>query len=1585
MYLKKIFTYLGLQAVLTAMFLTAAGMIQPCTAGAYTCGQFHMDPPFLPETVPPLVMLVMGRDHKMYYEAYNDASDLNNDGELDIGYRPDEIDYYGYFDSFKCYTYSSANERFEPQAVTEDKKCSAVSGDWSGDFLNYLTMSRMDTIRKVLYGGYRSTDSESDTVLERVFIPQDGHSWGKEYSSTDQDGYDISLYSPLSQPDPDTKHLFASTTLSDKDPPILRVLENNTHRIWEWVAKERPVADESLGTPEDYTVAVQVCKEGLLEDNCKTYPGADGESDPVYKPVGLLQKYGEGDSMYFGLMTGSYENNMSGGVLRKNISSITDEINAETGQFTSVNGIIQTINSLRIVDFDYSNHDYNGGWLVDKPMPESSKHFPDWGNPVAEMMYESLRYFGNKTANSEFIYSSGKDASLGLPLADWEDPFQQNGNNLYCARPMMLVISDIYPSYDSDQLPGSAFGDSSWTSGEELGNDTLNVSTLLDSLSSDISGDYFIGENSSTYDSSCSPKNISNDGGGLGSVRGLCPEEPTKQGSYYAGAVAHYGRNTDLRTDLDDSQQVSTFSVAMSSPLPQIDIPVGDQTITLIPFGKTVKDSDSDIDASEGKFQPTNTIVNFFVQEIASDGTSGKFRINFEDVEQGADHDMDVIVLYEYQVQEDNTVDVTLTKEYQAAGYTLHIGYIISGTTNDGIYLEVASKPTDVEYFLDTPVDRDGPGRGDSTLRLHCLESDDCISGDDTDYSRTRNFTPGDTPAAQHLENPLWYAARWGAYPDGEDWDRNQAGIPDNYFYVTNPLYLEQQLTRAFQLMLNQVASGSAASVLSTSRRGAGLLAQAVFWPTRVDGSGNEVNWAGDVRSLKLDSYGLMKDAQDNLVEYFYDSSENMTKACVGGQVEDGGCADGAQETALDELNYLWTASDWLNSITDAQIVVNRDTGSFNANNNNRYIFTWNDNDNDGIIDSGEIKEFTDANAEDIPMVSAETINWIRGLDQEGLRSREYEGKTWRLGDIVHSSPVMVGPPAENYDLIWRDPTYGKFYREYRDRRNMVYYGANDGMLHAVNAGFYSSSGFDDQEGPPLGAEMWAYVPYNLLPHLECLADPDYSHQYYVDLRPRIFDVKIFPSSATHPGGWGTILVGGMRLGGGYVQDGDREFGSSFFVLDITNPESPPELLGETTLGTAKKACANNKDCINLGYTVSVPTVVPVEDAGTVKWFLVLGSGPDNDEQKSIQSTRKGKFAVIPMEPYLGDKNSDVWSSLRIPDTAPSPTTSGRIELSDNSSFISTGLTSVDYDFDFFTDILFYGTTTGVGDSSKGELQHMKVESRPDPKDWGTASVFKADKPVTGEPNVGWYGDTVWLYFGSGRFWEASDKLSENVQTMYGIMEKKKTTGDAYNFASIGEGQLEDVSNVLVNAQTHDLFCETGQTCDQTTLDYETFEGLRNNIISASNTGGWFRDLPAGERVLGQPSLFGGVLNFTTFHPDPDDDVCSSQGSSRLYSLYYLTGTSWISNVFGGDNPVQGDDEYVQYIEELGPGITITPSLHLGDEDGTNVFIQTGPGTILNIKQPELPSGSARSGRSSWHTIDTECQDINSGQTCPEP
>src|SRR3990167_4820670 len=151
-------------------------------ADSQTMSEYTATPPFLSKSVPPLVMMVMGRDHKLYYEAYNDASDLDDDGELDVGYKH-SIDYYGYFDPYKCYSYdTTGTPKFAPSNTTTDKYC---SGKWSGNFLNWVTTSRIDALRKVFYGGKRSTDSSSETVLVGGYIPQDAHSWGKEFTGSD--------------------------------------------------------------------------------------------------------------------------------------------------------------------------------------------------------------------------------------------------------------------------------------------------------------------------------------------------------------------------------------------------------------------------------------------------------------------------------------------------------------------------------------------------------------------------------------------------------------------------------------------------------------------------------------------------------------------------------------------------------------------------------------------------------------------------------------------------------------------------------------------------------------------------------------------------------------------------------------------------------------------------------------------------------------------------------------------------------------------------------------------------------------------------------------------------------------------------------------------------------------------------------------------------------------------------------------------------------------------------------------------------------------------------------------------------------
>ena len=134
---------------------------------------YAIDPPLGIAGAAPLVMINLSRDHQLFYKAYNDFTDINGDGVIDTTYRND-FTYAGYFDPTKCYDYSTSLNYFVPSVVMgDDRYCTK---QWSGNFLNWATMSRMDEVRKILYGGLRSTDTASHHRA-RACLPADGRAF----------------------------------------------------------------------------------------------------------------------------------------------------------------------------------------------------------------------------------------------------------------------------------------------------------------------------------------------------------------------------------------------------------------------------------------------------------------------------------------------------------------------------------------------------------------------------------------------------------------------------------------------------------------------------------------------------------------------------------------------------------------------------------------------------------------------------------------------------------------------------------------------------------------------------------------------------------------------------------------------------------------------------------------------------------------------------------------------------------------------------------------------------------------------------------------------------------------------------------------------------------------------------------------------------------------------------------------------------------------------------------------------------------------------------------------------------------------
>ena len=229
-------------ALLHVYIVCATSFIGPCYAD-FRISQM----PLLPVLHPPtLTMFVVSNVQALYAPAYDDASDINEDGHLDLSFQP-QYRYYGYFLNDVCYRYQTNLEGqhvagFEPiqRIADHTASCRYASGRWHGNFLNYLSMSRLDIIRKVLYGGNRLIDSASKktqagvTILGGHFAPQGPYRNGKTYTLGDVQNYSLAHFSPFDPPHSGTKHLF-STVMANKQP-ALRILLNTKQDLWTWLS-----------------------------------------------------------------------------------------------------------------------------------------------------------------------------------------------------------------------------------------------------------------------------------------------------------------------------------------------------------------------------------------------------------------------------------------------------------------------------------------------------------------------------------------------------------------------------------------------------------------------------------------------------------------------------------------------------------------------------------------------------------------------------------------------------------------------------------------------------------------------------------------------------------------------------------------------------------------------------------------------------------------------------------------------------------------------------------------------------------------------------------------------------------------------------------------------------------------------------------------------------------------------------------------------------------------------------------------------------------------------------------------------------
>ncbi len=1601
----------------------------------------------------PIVMLTMTNDHQLFYKAYTDFDDIikadgtvGTDGTIETTYT-DVFNYYGYFDSKKCYAYSVLSGRFNPvadAAGTNDHNCSGVAAArWNGNFLNWLTMSRMDIVRKVLHGGKRSTDSATETVLERAYIPNDNHAWAKFYPAAD-----INDYTPYSSADDATGLTFCNVTPYDgvneysqgtTSTPRLRIAKGK----WDnWAAQERiqcfwdgeaPLNRTNADTPNlateglaDLTVRVKVCDSALLgSETCRQY-GA------VYKPSGLLQKYAEIGAIDFGLITGSYEKGKSGGVLRKNISPIInldnldtsiDEIDTTTGQFTAVNGIISTLNKLRISRYSYNDNGYGAASVDDCPYGQNTWNngeCANWGNPMGEIYLEALRYLsGAAAAHSDFAAPNDATWLPGIATSvTWRDPYGSaqaapaGGGYPACAKPNIINFSTGVLGFDHDEYSGQS----------DVGG-TLNVNTETNTVGAtelNAANTYYVGNTNSVGSAgdTCSAQAIA--GNNLSIVTGLCPEAAGLQGSFKIAGLAYYAHGTDLRSGVDGNQTVDTYSIALAPPIPDIKVNVGGNTVRIIPVGRNWRNNNAMV------------LVNF--QIISQTATSGEFFMNYENAPAGADHDSDFKGYLSYVVS-GNDISITAHNTGSSAGSTMHMGYIIDGVTDPGVHYVASNKNVTLT---------NSTGGGSYTVTKAAIDTacgaltlpasgslDRCTTniagGVNRDLRGARTHTAGASSTVL-LKSPLWYAAKWGNFEDlnsdnipgtTDEWDTKNNltgafipdGVPDNYFLVTNPAILETQLESALSDILQRISSGSAAAVIADSLTTAGSLYQALYQPTLIL-DGKKITWAGQVHAILIDKYSNLRedtngnktlDTNDKYIKVKYSPDQKRTQIWY---CTPGGSPLGTTKTCpttdrkeISELKPLWNARDELAifSATDTRLVTQRTyaTPFSDSGNGGRYIFTWQDNNGDNVLDSGETVDFTESNfpaskagllgvtSATAATEPAKIVNFIRGYENPsvtGYRSRtiDYDNdnvdEVWRLGDIVHSSPVTAGPPdGVDYageKISWNDngdATYLAFKNQYKNRRTMLYLGANDGLIHAFNAGFYKSSTQqycldnaclnDSTVSHTLGAEIWAYAPRNLLPQLKFLTEEDYPHVYYMDGEPQIFDVNIFPDDAVHPQGWGTILVVGMRLGGGahnpITVDVDNtgtttfETNSAYVILDVTDPESPPTLLGEFTHA-------------DLGFTTSTPTLT-VKRAPSASgnwnvgatsindWGLVFGSGPN--QLDTGLSTQNAKLFFVKLELSSGVLDLSASNQFIIDTTI-------------TNSFIGDPMAK-NWSGDFKFDAVYFGVAGGTELIPTGRLMRVALNGD-NSASWSLSTMINPAQPFLNAPLAKIHTDGEWwVYAGTGRLFSNIDNLSVRQQSFYGLKETPDSTyvtspsNKLFSTNTAATNHIQNSTGVIVNPD-ESLVIPAGLSSEYSGVT--NFTELKTHMAGKA---GWYRnfDIPLyAERDLARATYFSGLIVYPGY--TPNFDTCTSEGYSSFYYIYEKTGTNYI-NWPTKSGTFFGITSEVSVIKDIDGNYKIFNTTTTGEV----VEEDPDPDCLPNEPCSGNPPSDGSTGRQSWREI----------------
>jgi type IV pilus assembly protein PilY1 len=458
-------------------------------------------------------------------------------------------------------------------------------------------------------------------------------------------------------------------------------------------------------------------------------------------------------------------------------------------------------------------------------------------------------------------------------------------------------------------------------------------------------------------------------------------------------------------------------------------------------------------------------------------------------------------------------------------------------------------------------------------------------------------------------------------------------------------------------------------------------------------------------------------------------------------------------------------------------------------------------------------------------------VEWLRGvrMQEEGSAQGPFRQRERILGDVVHGNPVYVGVPSAD---VQGDDSYAAFRARYVQRSRAVLVGANDGMLHAFDAGS--------------GVELFAYVPRMLIPKLNRLTSPAYIHESFVDGGVAIGQGKVGNR-------WRTLAVAGLGAGAQGV-----------IALDVTDPSDFAGGLGAIWE-------FSDADDADLGNVIGTPAIAKFRTASVkgvpqYRYFAVVSSGVNNyrnDGNGRFDALAPGALFLLALDKPSAEQWKEGVNYYKF-----------KVSAADAGTANGLGAPAIVPGRDGAVRHIYAGDL-------QGNLWRFDFTGAAPWKGVvGTSPVFIArnDRQVRqsllARPAVvfGPQGGYVVL-FGTGRYLERRDADPSGYvqESFYGVLD---TTQDT---ATLGRDSL--ARRIAVKSQTGDAIVASGAE-----FSFGTGAGSKR---------GWYLDFvdstTAGERLVQNPAVAYGRVFFSTLIPGANG---CGPASGRMYALDALTGLS---------------------------------------------------------------------------------------------